>query len=64
MDTDRVKGKKKELEGETRQKWGEAKDEARRAWEDVKDRSGDAIAEARDHWDAGDDDLVDASRSR
>jgi F0F1-type ATP synthase membrane subunit b/b' len=64
VDSDRIKGKKKELEGEAQQKWGEAKDRARRAWEDAKDRSREETDEARDHWDAADDDLVEASRSR
>ena len=55
MDTDRIEGEAKELEGkitddETREAegrvqstWGEVKDKADDAWEDVKDKVGDVL---------------------
>ena len=55
MDTDRIEGKAKEVEGnvtgdESREaegrvqsKWGEAKDKAEDAWEDLKDKAGEAL---------------------
>jgi uncharacterized protein YjbJ (UPF0337 family) len=55
MDSDRIEGKAKEVEGkitddESREaegrvqgKWGEAKDTADDAWEDVKDKAGELI---------------------
>lgn len=42
MDSDRLKGKKKEIEGEAQQGWGKAKDKARDAWDEVKERGEDA----------------------
>ena len=50
VDSDRVKGKAKETEGELQQKWGEAKDKARDVWEDAKDRGEDVKDEAEDDW--------------
>ncbi len=41
MDSDRIEGKKKELEGEGQQQWGKAKDKARDMWDDVKDEGED-----------------------
>jgi acetylornithine/succinyldiaminopimelate/putrescine aminotransferase len=43
MDTDRVEGKSKELEGEAQQKWADVKDKASDTWEDVKDKGEDAV---------------------
>lgn len=55
MDTDRIEGKAKELEGKitddesreaegrTQGKWGELKDRADDAWEDAKDKGGDLV---------------------
>jgi uncharacterized protein YjbJ (UPF0337 family) len=55
MDSDRIEGKAKEVEGkltddESREaegraqgKWGELKDKADDAWEDTKDRAGELI---------------------
>ena len=55
MDSDRVKGKAKETEGEIQQKWGEAKDKARDTWEDVKDKAEDVGDEAEDRVDERDE---------
>jgi len=41
VDSDKLKGKKKEVEGEAQQKWGEAKDKARDTWDDAKDKGED-----------------------
>jgi uncharacterized protein YjbJ (UPF0337 family) len=41
MDTDRVEGKGKQMEGKAQETWGEAKDKARDAWDDAKDKAGD-----------------------
>lgn len=41
MDSDRVEGKKKELEGEAQQGWGKAKDKVREGWDDAKDNAED-----------------------
>ena len=41
MDSDRVEGKKKELEGEAQQGWGKAKDKVREGWDDAKDKAED-----------------------
>jgi uncharacterized protein YjbJ (UPF0337 family) len=41
VDSDRIEGKKKELEGEAQQGWGKAKDKARDAWDDAKDKAED-----------------------
>jgi uncharacterized protein YjbJ (UPF0337 family) len=43
VDSDRVKGKGKELEGEAQQQWGKAKDKARDAWDDAKDKGEDLV---------------------
>lgn len=70
MDTDRIEGEAKELEGkvtddETREAegraqstWGEVKDKADDAWEDVKDKGEDLV----DRLD-GDDDKEDVAES-
>ncbi|MGH3136005.1 MAG: CsbD family protein [Gaiellaceae bacterium] len=60
MDEDRIAGKKKEIEGETQQKWGEAKDKARDVWEDVKDSSEDAADKAEDVYE----DAIDGDSER
>ena len=64
MDTDRIEGKAKEVEGkltddESREaegrvqgKWGEAKDEASEAWEDTKDKVGSSFNEREEQKDA------------
>jgi uncharacterized protein YjbJ (UPF0337 family) len=41
VDNDRVKGKGKQIEGKTQEKWGEAKDKARDTWDDAKDKTDD-----------------------
>lgn len=41
MDSDRIEGKKKELEGEAQQGWGKAKDKVREGWDDAKDKAED-----------------------
>ena len=67
VDQDRIEGKEKELEGETQQKWGEAKDKARDAWGDVKDKADDVADEVEERVDGRDeqkDDLVEQSESR
>jgi uncharacterized protein YjbJ (UPF0337 family) len=55
MDSDRIEGKAKEVEGkitddESREaegriqgKWGDAKDKTDDAWEDAKDKAGDLV---------------------
>ena len=54
MDSDRVKGKKKELEGEAQQSFGKAKDKAREAWDDAKDKAEEMKEEReRDEAPAG-----------
>jgi uncharacterized protein YjbJ (UPF0337 family) len=57
MDTDRIEGKAKELEGKvtgdesreaegrTQGKWGELKEKTDDAWEDVKDKAGEVFNE-------------------
>jgi uncharacterized protein YjbJ (UPF0337 family) len=66
MDTDRIEGKAKEVEGkitgdESREaegraqsKWGEAKDKADDAWEDVKDKVGETFNEREEKKEAED----------
>ena len=63
MDTDRIEGKAKELEGKvtgdesreaegrTQGKWGEAKEKADDAWEDLKDKVGEAVNEHEEEKD-------------
>ena len=48
MDSDRIEGKMKELEGEGQQQWGKAKDKARDMWDDVRDEDDDADADELD----------------
>jgi len=51
MDSDRVEGKTKQLEGEAQEGWGKLKDKARDAVDDAKDaldRDGDEAEEERD----------------
>lgn len=55
MDSDRIEGKAKEIEGEVtgdesreaegeiQSTWGELKDKADDAWEDTKDKAGDLV---------------------
>jgi uncharacterized protein YjbJ (UPF0337 family) len=54
MDTDRIEGKSKELEGETQQKWADVKDAADDKWEDVKDKAEDIGDGAEDRLDRDD----------
>ena len=66
MDTDRIEGKAKEVEGkltndESREaegraqdKWGEAKDKADDAWEDLKDKVGEAFNDSEEKKEAED----------
>jgi hypothetical protein len=63
VDSDRVKGKAKETEGEIQQKWGEAKDQARDTWEDVKDKAEDIGDEAEDRVDERDEEYAEQTRS-
>jgi membrane protein len=63
MDTDRIEGKKKELEGKGQQKWADAKDAAKDKWEDVKDKAEDVGDETEDRWDERDEREEDAARS-
>ena len=51
MDTDRIEGKPKELEGKGQQKWADVKDTVEDKWEDVKDKSEDVADSAEDRWD-------------
>jgi hypothetical protein len=67
VDSNRVKGKKKETAGEMQQAWGEAKDKARDTWEVVKDEAEDVGDDAEHHWDKRgkqDEELVEKSGSR
>ena len=52
MDTDRIEGKTKELEGKGQQKWADAKDAAEDTLEDVKDRGEDATEDSEDRDEA------------
>jgi uncharacterized protein YjbJ (UPF0337 family) len=66
VDTDRIEGKAKEVEGkltndESREAegraqgtWGEAKDKADDAWEDLKDKVGEAFNDSEEKKEAED----------
>jgi len=60
VDTDRVEGKSKELEGKAQQKWADVKDSAEDAWDDVK-HPGEKIEEVEGR---SDDDHTESSASR
>ena len=63
VDSDRVKGKAKETEGEIQQKWGEAKDQARDTWEDAKDKAEDVGDDAEDRVDEHDEEYAEQASS-
>ena len=50
MDKDRVKGKEKELEGKTQQKWGESKGKARDTWDDAKEKAVESHGRGTGSW--------------
>jgi hypothetical protein len=51
VDTDRIEGKAKEVEGKGQQKWADVKDAADDKLEDVKDKAEDVTDSAEDRWD-------------
>ena len=57
MDSDRVEGKTKQLEGEAQEGWGKLKDKAEDAMSDAKDKGEDVYDEVKDLLD-GDDEPV------
>jgi membrane protein len=61
MDTDRIEGKEKELEGKGQQKWADVKDKAKDSWEDVKDKAEDVGDDAEDRRDERDEDPARSS---
>jgi uncharacterized protein YjbJ (UPF0337 family) len=58
VNEDRVKGKVKEVEGESQQAWGKVKDKA----DDAKDMGEDLVDEAKDRLDRDEETSDDAAR--